>query len=201
MGCSDENCFPHGGVGGCPPTSYVPETPFRLCMSLVQQFDIESTITLGTLAANTAILGVSQIDAAREQGFRITRSRILFSVIGKSAGTSEGPLILGVCLNVPTVAALEAIIEADPQGMSSAVLRAKNAYVRIIGLVGEFISSLPLTGDDDIQHAVEIDYGKNGWSIPEGSALNYWVFNKGNALTTGGFIKITAEHFGVWLKD
>ncbi len=163
-----------------------------------QQIDDDNSITLGTLGAATAVFGTSKIDASRAQGFRLIMSRIAAKLTGKT--TAEGPLMFGICANVPTVEALKAYLENDPQGKSSDDAKASNWFVKILG-------QIPLAATEDTSEhfgtdsMTEIKYGKNGWSIPEGSALNYFAFNMGSALTTGAVITICAEHYGVWLND
>ncbi len=171
-------------------------------MSLVQQFDVDKNITLGTLGASTAIFGASEIDGSRENGFRIAKSRITMTMTGKT--TAEGPLLIGVCCNVDTVAQLKSILEADPQKPSADTHRGKGTYVRFLGQVGLLTIAIPTTAETNFpsqDNVIEISYGKNGWSIPEGSALQYFAFNLGSALSSGTVFLITAEHFGVWLRD
>ncbi len=167
-----------------------------------QQFDHDQNITLGALVAATAIFGASKIDATREQGFRLIMSRISMALLGKTTG--QGPIMFGICCNVPSVGNLKEYIENDPQGASSKTEKAKNWFVKVLG-------QIPLAAIEDgnagngwtmlKQSVVEVKYGKNGWSIPEGSALQYFAYNMGSTLTTGAVITIAAEHFGVWLKD
>ncbi len=165
-----------------------------------QQFDHDSNITFGALVAATVAFGNSKMDAARAQGFRLIMSRITAKLTGKT--TAEGPLMFGICCNVPTVAELKAYLENDPQGISSDDAKGKNWFVKILGQI-----PLAAVSDSDVgfrlleADIVEVKYGKNGWSIPEGSFFNYFVYNMGSTLTTGGVITIAAEHFGVWLKD
>ncbi len=168
-------------------------------MPLEQQFDPDQTIVLDTLAAATAIFGVSKIDASRAQGFRVAKSRIFIAMSAKT--NAEGPILVGVSCNVATVTALKNIIEADPQNRNANIARGKGTYVRILGMIG--FNQLAFPGDGEpLQPAMEISYGKNGWSIPEGQKLDYWAFNIGSgSLTTGTVINIAAEHFGVWLND
>ncbi len=164
-----------------------------------QQFDIDASITLGALGAATAVFGTSQIDGSREQGFRLIMSRITARLTGKTG--SEGPLVWGICCNVPSVADLKTYLENDPQGSSANPEKGRNWFVKLLGQIPLQASASLDTSSDVMRNVEEVKYGKNGWSIPEGSAFNYFVFNMGSALTTGAVITISAEHFGVWLKD
>jgi len=166
-------------------------------MVLEQQFDEDHNVTLGALSGAAAIFGASKIDAGREQGFRLVKSNVTVSFTGKTA--SEGPISFGVCCNVPTAAELASVLVNDPQGSSSNKKRADNWFIKPLGVIS--LLATATDAQNNIEMTFEISYGKNGWSIPEGSALNYYAFNMGSALTTGTVIIISAEHFGVWLRD
>jgi len=165
-----------------------------------QQFDEDHSIVLGALVNATAIFGASKIDAAREQGFRLVMSRISMKLTGKT--TAEGPILIGICANVPDVASLKAYLENDPQGRSSDDAKGNNWFVKLLFQIPLAATENGSNADlADNQSMFEVKYGKNGWSIPEGSALNYFAWNMGSTLTTGAVITIAAEHFGIWLKD
>ncbi len=167
-------------------------------IALVQQFDLDVLLTLGTLGANTVIVASSQIDSGRENGIRVTKSRLWWELTGKT--TAEGPIVFGVAANFADAAAIKVAIEADVQSSVANDLRGDGTFLKILGAVGLAPSAFP-NNDMGIRPMFEISYGKNGWSIPEGQSLVYWAFNAGSALTTGTVFIITAEHFGVWLRD
>ncbi len=192
------------GVLGAPPKLYIPAAvmPHWFIMALVQQIDEDNNLTLGALGGAAAAFGTSKIDAAREQGFRLVRSTFRIVMSGKT--DTEGPIMIGVCANVPDVGALAAYLANDPSGISAADLRSDNWFVKVIGLIARNqveIPNGPGIGNGMPWMEIEISYGKNGWSIPEGSALNLFAFNAGSTLTTGTVFLWNAEHFGVWLKD
>ncbi len=167
--------------------------------NLVQLFDEDNNITLGALAGAAAIFGASKIDAGREQGFRIMKSRLFISMTGKTA--TEGPILLGVCANIPTAADLAGLLALNPQDISDNPERADNWFVKMLDQIGLETVSYPNNPMVLKTPSYSISYGRNGWSIPEGSALNYFAFNAGASLTTGTVFLIAAEHFGVWLRD
>ncbi len=164
-----------------------------------QQFDIDVNLVLSTLAGGGEILVDSGIDASREQGFRLIQSMIHVDYTGKT--TAEGPIIYGLCCNLADAGALGAILESDPQGRTTQdIARAKGVYVKILGKISLASTATGSTGQ--VVQPIQVNYGKNGWSIPEGSKLAYWARNNdGSALTTGTIITFDAEHFGVWLRD
>ncbi len=166
-------------------------------ISLVQQFDGNIALDLGTLAAGDVISTSSSIDAARKQGFRVTKSRIMIEMSGKTAG--EGPILMGLACNFANAAAIEAALEDDPQGVNTQdANRGKGTFLKVLALFMSAPTNIPTTRP----LMYEFGYGKNGWSIPEAEALLYWARNQDTgALTTGTRISISAEHFGVWLRD
>ncbi len=168
-------------------------------MALVQQFDSDTSLTLGTLGAATAIVTNSRIDGNRRQGYRAVKSRIHVTVSGKT--TAEGPIAFGVMANIDNASDLAEILVSDPQGKTAKTERAKGVFIKILGVIGLVPTTIP-SSDLGVGMLYEFTYGKNGWSIPEGRALSYFAFNlDGSPLTTGTILQFTAEHFGVWLND
>lgn len=157
------------------------------------QYDNDILWHLDTLAANDVTMQASSIDASRSQGFRVAKSRIFATFTGKTA--AEGPLVWGVAANLDATQ-LEQILEADPQDKMAETRRADGMYFKTLGIIQSGDTSGFLTPDGQ---AVEVT---PNWSIPEGEGLFYWVYNQGGAsLTTGTYISIFAEHYGVWLRD
>ncbi len=171
-------------------------------MSLVQQFDHDRSLALGTLGANTAILSNTLIDSGRENGFRVTHSKFHFSMTAKT--TTEGPIMVG-CSVALTAAEIKAAIEADPQRSNAEDSRPPNTYIKTLFLMGVGQQEFPGSGGSGMgfmKGGIDVSYGKNGWSVPEGSGLAVWAYNMDSgALTTGCIIHWFAEHFGVWLRD
>lgn len=168
-------------------------------MALVQQFDQDLSLVLSTLGAGSAILQPSKIDSGRENGFRVTKTKALITMTGKT--TAEGPILIGVCANIPLASQLATLLANDAQSKSELNPRAPNWYVRFLAIVGLVPTVFP-SSDEGIGKMFEWSYGKNGWSIPEGSNLDFFAFNMdSSALTTGTAFNIAAEHFGVYLRD
>lgn len=154
---------------------------------------------MATLGAGASIVQSSLIDAARENGFRLTKSRIWITMTGKTAG--EGPISFGVAINLPNAASLDNLMNADPQDSKADISRGQGVFVQVLGKFGLLVTAYP-SQDQGLSQMFEISYGKNGWSVPEGRALLVWARNHdSSALTTGTIMEFTAEHFGVWLRD
>ncbi len=126
------------------------------------------------------------------------KSDIFVELDGKTS--TEGPIILGCCANIPTAAELGTLLANDPQGISSDDARAKNWFVKFLAIVGRAVTAFPTAAGLEPWHFT-VSYGKNGWSIPEGSQWQLFAFNMGSALTTGAVFLYAAEHFGIWLRD
>ncbi len=169
-------------------------------MALVQQFDEDTTLNLATLAVKTILSQALKIDASRENGFRVTKSNFHFSVADKTA--QEGPVMIGVACNFVNDAAITAALGADPQKAQADDIRGKGTFIKGLFLIGTNVQAYPGDGGAIDGQMIEVSYGKNGWSIPEGSSMVLWAWNMGAAaLTTGTRINMYAEHFGVWLRD
>ncbi len=151
-------------------------------------------VTIGALATVTAAVASSRIDTAKENGFRILKTQYWCWWRGFTAG--EGPILWGV---EPGAGAgsIASTIQADPQTMGNEGKIAREQAMLPVFVLEQF------TAED----AAQLKTWAQGefamkWSIQEGSALNYFVFNpSGSTFTTGGTLKVVAKHFGVWLKD
>ncbi len=171
-------------------------------MSLVQQIDEDNNLTLGALVNATAVFGTSKIDAARTKGFRLVKSTYRMVMSGKT--DTEGPIMIGVCANVPAASDLAEFLSNDPQSPQSEEERNASWFIKTLALIAR--NQVEIPAGPNLVNAMawmefEVSYGKNGWSIPSGSALNLFAFNAGSTLTTGTVFLWHAEHFGVWLRD
>ncbi len=168
-------------------------------MALVQQFEVDTLLTVGALAASDLIsVESSQIRADRENGFRLVKSRIFVTMTGKT--TAEGPITIGLAANFETDQAIEDALEALPASSKSNVSRGKGTFIMILDQIGLVPTVFPAS-DEGVGKHYEVSYGKNGWSVPEGSNLRYWARNQGANLSSGTLLIFVAEHFGVWLHD
>ncbi len=154
------------------------------------------SLALVTLNASTALLEPTNVDASREQGFRVTKMETAVAFTGKTA--NEGPILWGLAFG-QTAAEIEEAIESDPQGMfneaNQELQERQNRPVWPIGI----INPLPVAGVIDEGKMITL---KPNWSAPEGGTMDFFAYNFGSgSLTTGTVIRYVYKLFGVWLKD
>ncbi len=154
------------------------------------QYDEDASIVMSNASANTAVLGASKIDASRENGFRIIKSKVNFGFHSKTV--DEGPVVFGMAIGM-TAAQIKAALEDDPQISSAVLSKSKSMWLKPLGVV-------PFTAVEEESAVHRLMTIPVGWSVIEGSLLSYWGYAQG-ALTTGMVITIFAEHLGVWLRD
>ncbi len=161
-------------------------------MSRQQVQYLIDTITVGTLANNTAIIGNTNIDATREQGIRLKQLKAGYLLTGQTG--DEGPLIYGWCLELTAVEVAEAIL-ADPQ--DSEDTNAKDNANRKVFPVGIFGVSTQIEMNRDLK---EVNFP---WKeIIEGATLKWFVFNaSGSTFTTGAVAHLFAATVQEWARD
>ncbi len=152
-------------------------------------------ITVGTLAAATALLGAGKIDSARESGFRAMK--VQWSISYQSKTDLEGPIMIGLAQGLST-AEIEECLAADPQGRPAIHGPENQAAKRPVWPL--------MMAPPDNAHGPSLQgryhETKLNWSAPEGSSFSWFVYNSdANALTTGMKVFVSAKWFGVWLND
>ncbi len=168
-------------------------------IALVQQFDNNGVLTLGTLGSLVAIQAAGKNDGSRNMGFRYTKSTVWFTMQGGT--TNEGPIMIGVACNC-SAAELEAAMENDAQDQNDPPNRSGGMFIKPLFIIGEDELKIPLDSAPGPDKMFTFSYGKNGWSVQEKEQWTVWAYNMDSgALTTGTVIKFFAEHFGVWLRD
>ncbi len=160
------------------------------------QYDEAAFVSIGALGALDVVTGVSKIDAARLNGFKVIKSEIFANLHGKTA--NEGPIMFGLACNM-TAAQIEAALEADPQSSVESDEKGDGQMLKPLGIIGKHVTG----GSVDPINFPPSGWSKDvKWSIIEGQTLLYWVYNmSGSTLTSGATINIFAQHFGVWLRD
>jgi len=155
-------------------------------------------IALGTLAANTAILGVTKIDASLENGFRCLKVQLTANMIDKTA--AEGPIDLYLAFNPDNAAWCIESLDADPQSRFDR--NSIEPAMRPLFFIGTFSWAMLEGLLGDVGGALPIEV-KPQWSAPEGGSMSFVAVNRSptSALTTGAKILIRAKYFGVWLED
>ncbi len=158
---------------------------------ITQQID-RLIVPVASLGASTGVIAASQIDAARENGFKIIKSTAWAWGLNL---VSEEFLVVGVAGDTLSLAEIEAKLEADPQSSSQVDNEANSRPVFPLGVVGGGLG----TGSGSRPQRLK----SFSWTIPEGQALIWWCFNMDNdALAASSQeIEIFAEYQGVWLRD
>ncbi len=152
------------------------------------------TITLSTLAAATAMIGSTKIDATRLQGAKISDIFGRFSWAGKTVG--EGPVYYGFSQGL-SLTEIQNVFAADPQSQDDP--NGDQAMQRLI-VVGE-MSLNDAAGLDVDDHWHKIMW-PSSWEVIEGSTFDVFVFNRdGSALTTGAVLKFNGMLNTEWRQD
>lgn len=163
--------------------------PHSNLVSITDNVNIDGS----SLAANTGVLGPSKIDATREQGFRTLMQHGVID--WQASDGSGGPLLVGFTTQDMSLAQLEAILEQDPQDDFDPDEREISR--RRIHKLGY----LQVTNGGPVGVALEIRR-KIQWSYPEGSSMNYFIYNIGGAaLDAANNVRFFCTHTGVWLRD
>ncbi len=153
-------------------------------------------IDVSSLAQRAGALGVSNIDAAKEMGFRTVVQRGIVSWVVPVAGQA-GPLYISIVQVDLSLAEAEESIEADPQDSKEEPANEQSRRMNYpIGFARETEGSL-----GDI-HSFLFDT-RHKISVPEGSTLAFMAYNtsRTTALAASNSLNIYCEHLGVWLRD
>ncbi len=161
--------------------------------------DLDITLTLGTLAQNTALKVNAKVDNTREQGAEMEKVRAKMEWRGKT--TNEGPIIVGISVDLSATEIAEALV-ADPQKFEdTGSANEANRKVFPIWKI-PFISTGSAVGSGADYAVTELrDVRMPSWHVMEGSFLGWWAFNVGAALTTGSLIHIAAGYVTKWMRD
>lgn len=152
----------------------------------------ERQLALSTLAASTALVSITKLDASLLQGFRIAKMEGWADLNGKT--DTEGPIVFGFGIGVDATRIKNAI-DADPQDGSHINAEAIAQGKEPLWVLGMFSRAE--------QHCVPIHFEKKvNWSMIEGRHAEFWVYNMdGGALTTGATLEIFVKFWGVFLND
>ncbi len=158
-----------------------------------------SEFTVGTLAALTAGLISTKIDASRLQGCSIEKLRWTVDYVGKTIASTEGPIAFGLSLG-NTIAEVAAFYAADPQGQDDELELARSQLPIIeLGRIGQS-QSTPAQGAE----TAALKHGKwGGWPVREGVTLSHYIFNANpaDAMATGMLLQLYTECLGGWRQD
>ncbi len=161
------------------------------------QYDETAFVTIGALLALDAVTGVSKIDAARLNGFRISKIKCFPKLTGKT--TAEGPLMFGIAANM-SAGQIEVALENDAQSSAEDNQIGKGQAIWPLCMIPKDSTGDAVNGATIFPpEGFEV---KLNWSVIEGKALLYWVYNvSGSTVTTGAVVHVFSQIFGVWLRD
>ncbi len=157
------------------------------------------SVSLGTLANNTALKLTNGVTLTED--FRILKSEIIALYRGLTTGEGEG-LMLGICNGELSVAEIAEALTVDGPGDRNDRVNQEQAEraVWIIatpgfgtGAVGA--SQVNLKGPNG---STIIEWKKR-WTFSDPEGWDFFVFNLGTALTTGGNCNLLATNYGVWV--
>ncbi len=171
------------------------------------------TATLGTLAQNTALAIGSAVTTNLQSPFRILKTQVFAAIEEISASAQDkstgSGLLLGIANGELTVAEIAEAFTVDGPTDRNERLQQEKAE-RGVFLIGMFKPALiaqgaadysGTTGDTGSHHPnmqLEVVH-KQPWTYLDPEAWQFFVYNIGIALNTGGKCKLVATHFGVWV--
>ncbi len=157
-----------------------------------QNIHIDTEITLGALAANTAIIA-NILAASNANGFRIKKLKLGFDVRGKTI--DEGPLSIGFQRDLTTTQVAE-VLQAVPTGLTAEEARERaNRPVYPWKIV-------PHSSLDDVETEIIEDVRDFPRDVPDGQHWSIYVMNHHNStLTTGTVIHFVGVMVGTWTRD
>ncbi len=152
--------------------------------------------TIGTLGAGVALIVGTKL--ATLERFRIIKAELIASVFGATAG-DQNAMFVGLADGDLTVAEIEAAIEANgPLGPNDRITMA--------------IAERPAWWFGVTEQEPNADprafKGRNGspvmeetirWTFARTKSWNWFVYNMGEAPTTGATVRIRSKLFGVWV--
>ncbi len=158
-------------------------------IQIVSEVSTTASVTAGAVDRTLD----TKIDAAQRQGFRVITARTWCDFDDKTAGSTVGPVMLGVAINM-TEADIQAYVDADPQDAVEFSGKANGQYCQLLGLIG--------MGDMEGQALKrEGVLWKPNWSKPEGNVMGWFLWNIGAGTVSGWNVHFINEYNGVFLRD
>lgn len=138
--------------------------------------NIAENIALGTLAANTLLLGAT--DTVNERS-RISSIVCTYSLAGMTPTENAGPILIGVAHSDYTLAEVEAWVELQ-SGWDEGNLASREISARYIRRIGQF--DVPPAANQ----SVALNEGRQiktklNWVLLQAQGLNFFCYNTGTA--------------------
>jgi len=147
----------------------------------------EGSGDLGTLAKNAA--QVASFDEVVDERTKV--SSVIASWAIEDMSSQDGPIEVGLMHGDYTAAELEEFIENAGSWNESDLLQSREVAKRLIRSVGM------MTGADARLNDGKPIRTKLNWILNEGQTLDLWVYNHGDALTTGAELFVVG-HANLW---
>ncbi len=150
---------------------------------------------LGALGAGGGILIGTKL--ATLERFRMLKSEMWATITGLTSGEGTG-LILGLADGDLTLAEIEGAIETDgPLGPND--ITGENIAMRPVWKIGAVDRETGTEAIFENEHGGHMLIVKPRWTFARTKSWNWFVYNLGASLTTGGTVNIRGKHFGVWV--
>lgn len=152
------------------------------------------TINMVNATALEVFLAVGKVDAARDQGIRISKMKMAVVVSNKT--DTEYPILYGLAMGGLSSTDIQEALAADPTGWTQAEeMERTNRKVFPIGL-------FPRGGVDELRLQKLRDVHFPWKEIPEGTGMSFWAQNFESAVQTGDpVLEIAVVYTGEWLRD
>ncbi len=158
-----------------------------------------SVLDVASAALSTLAVDTGQIVSGpvMTRGGSMISTQLAFTVTILTAG--DGPLLCGIANKSLSLAEIEEYLELDgpvqPTELPSAERATRGKLIRTLGLI------VP-TGDGTVASLFVDNRSLSGLRWNEESAgWNYWVYNRGQALTTGAILRVWASFFVRWNRS
>lgn len=152
-----------------------------------------NNFSTGALAVKDVASNNSQrLDGSTQQGMRILKVEYNIWTTGMTAG--EGPVLCGLAGPDISASEIEEALEADPQwsGSDTEAFQA-NRPIWPLGMINN-LSSIGFWIE-------QMKEKKINWSFPEGTALQFWVYNLDDSTLSAFNVHFLLKIYGVWLND
>ncbi len=150
----------------------------------------KSSITLGTLAKNTAILSAAPTVT---RGGQILSMSIGGGINGFTAG--NGPLLYGIMSSDLSLTELEAYLELEgplsPSDITSSEVASRGKVIRILATFTTHRDWINIHN----QSMSGLKFSEAGEAT---GAWTSWIYNLGTALDTGGILELLERAFVEW---
>lgn len=157
----------------------------------------DGTTTLGALAADA---GLSLAGPTITEDFRMLKSRLFAVLRGIAPGEGAG-ILLYMCNADLTAAEQEAAVETNGPLDRNDRIQQETAerLVTLIGAVDQVAGADGICTFRDIVTNAPVLTPAMRWTFSNPEGWDYFFYNAGKLVTTGGSIHVHATHFGVWV--